>query len=609
MVVSQQDVLGTPTIDSLPRRFADFDTLVDALEYAAEGVRGINIFTPRGALAASLTYAQLRDRAEALGRRLTAFGVAKGDRVALIAETSADFVIAFLGCQYASVLPVPLPLPTSFGGRDGYVGQLHQQMKSCGAAMLIGPAAMADLTEDAGRGLDLRFNGALEAFEARQPAVGALALPSRNDLAYLQYSSGSTRFPHGIEVTHRSLLANCRGQALDGVQLVEDDRNISWLPFYHDMGLVGSLLTPLTNQVSADYLATEDFARRPLQWLRLIDRNRGTISYSPTFGYDICARRLRGSEPLDLSCWRVAGIGGDMIRPDVMREFYKSFAPYGFRATTFVPSYGLAECTLAVSFAPLSTGIEVDLVEEDVLAGDRASRRINGRNGHGRINGHGAPYKLNGAGGINGHHNGNGNGHARLREVVNCGKPLPEYQIEIRDEDGAVLNDREIGRVFVRGESVMRGYFGDPAATRQVLSVDGWLDTGDMGYWFKGSLYLVGRAKDMIIVNGRNHWPQDIEWAAEQVPGIRSGDIAAISVPGRDAEEIPTVLVQCRLRDAADRADFARMIRTQILNATGIVCHIELIPPRTLPRTSSGKLSRSKARAQYLAGGLTALAG
>lgn len=242
---------------------------------------------------------------------------------------------------------MPLPLPTSFGGRDGYVSQLRLQVESCRATAMIGPDSMVEFGEEAGEGLGLKFAGTFAEFEALDCPDGTLVRPETDSLAYLQYSSGSTRFPHGIAITHKALMANCGGQGRDGVQLVDTDRCISWLPFYHDMGLVGTLLTPIANQVSVDFLATEDFARRPMQWLSLMSRNRGTITYSPTFGYDICARRVSASllKELDLSAWRVAGIGGDMIRPDVINNFAETFAEAGFKPTTFVPSYGLAECT------------------------------------------------------------------------------------------------------------------------------------------------------------------------------------------------------------------------------------------------------------------------
>ncbi|WP_417317534.1 fatty acyl-AMP ligase [Emcibacter sp.] len=573
-----------PTLDpTLPRRIADFDTLPDALDYAAKGVRGLNFYSPRGELESSITFALIRERAMEIARRLIHFGMKKGDRVALIAETSEDFVCYFMGCQYAGMLPVPLPLPTSFGGRDGYTSQLHQQMKSCGARMAFSASYMLPLLDEATEGLKLRFVGTADTFEAQIDSknIEAVELPNPqpDDLAYLQYSSGSTRFPHGVAVTHRSLMSNCYGIGAEGVQVNDEDRVVSWLPFYHDMGLVGTLLSPIACQMTTDYLATEAFARRPMQWLKLISRNKGTITYSPTFGYEICSRRANGkdTEGMDLSSWRVAGIGGDMIRADVLRNFHETFSSHGFRETTFLPSYGLAECTLAVSFMTLDTGVEIDLVNEKVLTGE-----IKTLEKYEKANGNGANY----------------------REVVNCGKALSQYELEVRDEDNNALGEREIGRICVRGPSVMVGYFDDEEATEACLSEDGWLDTGDMGYVVDGSVYIIGRIKDLIIINGKNHWPQDIEWAVEQIADLRSGDSAAISIPGDNNEEIPAVLVQCRTRDEADRLDLEDRIKSKVKEMVGASARVVLLPPRSLPRTSSGKLSRSKARQQYLAGKL-----
>jgi fatty-acyl-CoA synthase len=565
------DLTPTPSDDALPRRFADFATLGDALDYAAKGARGLNFHDPRGNLIRPYPFTELRKDALDVGRRLIARGIAPGARIAMLAETGTDFAAAFFGAIYAGIWPVPLPLPTSFGGKDAYIDQLAVQLASSDPVLLLYPReleAMAMAAAEA-RGVEALSYELLA--EADAPAVD-MPKADPDAIAYLQYSSGSTRFPHGVAITHRALLSNLAAHSI-GMHVQEGDRCVSWLPWYHDMGLVGCLLSPVANQVSTDYLKTEDFARRPLAWLDLISRNPGTtLSYSPTFGYDICARRMssqtKASERFDLGRWRVAGNGADMIRPDVMQAFVDAFAEAGFDARAFLPSYGLAEATLAVSIMPPGEGIVVELVEETELSGGGSAMA-------------GRPQ--------------------RYRAVVNCGVPAREMEIEIRDEDGNRLPDRAIGKVWCRGPSVMVGYFRDQEATDACL-VDGWLDTGDMGYMSGGYIYIVGRAKDMIIINGRNHWPQDIEWAVEQLPGFKAGDIAAFAITTPGGEETPAVLVQCRTTDPQERSRLREEIRERVRAITGMNCVVELVPPKTLPRTSSGKLSRSKARNLYLSG-------
>jgi fatty-acyl-CoA synthase len=563
---------ATPTIDDHPRRMADFATLGEALDYAALGRRGMNFHDARGTLVRAYPYSELRGEALANAERFIALGIEPGDRVALVAETGAEFAAAFFGAVYAGAWPVPLPLPTSFGGREAYVDQLRIQLGSCDPKLFLYPAELASFCGDAVAQAGI----AGREWETLADIVTAGAeLPQAHpdEIAYLQYSSGSTRFPHGVAVTHRALLDNLRAHAV-GLKLDDTDRCVSWLPWYHDMGLVGCLLSPVANQISVDYLKTEDFARRPLAWLDLVTRNPGTtLSYSPSFGYDICARRMssqtRAEDRFDLSRWRIAGNGADMIRPDVMQAFVDCFAPAGFQAQAFCPSYGLAEATLAVSLMPPGEGIRLELVEESELSGGDAPDEERPR---------------------------------RYRAVVNCGKPVTGMEIEIRGEDGTPLPDRGIGKVLVRGASVMVGYFRDEESTRACLSPDKWLDTGDMGYMSGGYIYIVGRAKDMIIINGRNHWPQDIEWAVEQLPGFKAGDIAAFAITGPSGEETPAVLVHCRVSDPDERGRLRDDIRERVRAITGISPVVELIPPRTLPRTSSGKLSRTKARNLYLSG-------
>ena len=560
----------TPTQDSLERRWADFETLGAALDYAATGKRGLNFHDARGTLVRPYPFSEMREEALAQARRLIAAGVKPEDRIALIAETGPEFASLFFGVVYAGAWPVPLPLPTSFGGSQHYIDQLSVQLSSCDPKMLFYPAELAAMADEAARqrnveGIDW------ESFSTRDAPDVALPQAKGDDIAYLQYSSGSTRFPHGVVITHEALLNNLAAHSY-GMEVCDTDRCVSWLPWYHDMGLVGCFLSPIANQVSTDYLKTEDFARRPLAWLDLISRNAGTtLSYSPTFGYDICARRMssqtKAGDRFDLSRWRVAGNGADMIRPDVMQSFVDAFADAGFKASAFLPSYGLAEATLAVSLMPPGEGIRVELVEETQLSG--------GSRG--------------------------GDRPQRYRAIVNCGKPVRDMRIEIREEDGTPLPDRAIGKVWCKGKSVMVGYFRDEAATEACM-VGGWLDTGDMGYMSDGYIYIVGRAKDMIIVNGKNHWPQDIEWAVEQLPGFKAGDIAAFAITTPGGEETPAVLVQCRSSDEGERLRLRDEIRERVRSVTGMNCVIELIPPRTLPRTSSGKLSRAKARNLYLSG-------
>ncbi len=568
--LAETKLLATPNTDSLPRRLADFETFGEALDYAATGKRGFNFHDPRGTLTRAYRYTELREDARQVAYELIARGFVPGDRLALIAETGPEFAALFCGAIYAGVWPVPLPLPTSFGGKDNYIEQLAVQLYSSDPKMLVGPNEIGEMTAAAAARQGCEHAGWND-FTAGTAVAVDLPNIQTDDICYLQYSSGSTRFPHGVAVTHRSLLSNLSAHS-HAMELEDNDRCISWLPWYHDMGLVGCFLSLIANQVSGDYLKTEDFARRPLAWLDLITRNQGTsVSYSPTFGYDICARRISSqtavNDRFDLSRWRLAGNGADMIRPDVMQSFVNAFADAGFKASAFLPSYGLAEATLAVTVMPPGEGIRVELVEEERLSG---SRRDLSRP-------------------------------ARYRAIVNCGKAVKDMEVVIRGEDGGTLRDHQIGKVWCRGTSVMHSYFRDPEATAACL-VDGWLDTGDMGYMAKGYLFIVGRAKDMIIINGKNHWPQDIEWAVEQLPGFNHGDIAAFSIEMENGEETPAVLVHCRVSDPVKRLELRDQIRDKVRAITGMNCVIELIPPKSLPRTSSGKLSRAKAKKLYLSG-------
>jgi len=360
-----------------------------------------------------------------------------------------------------------------------------------------------------------------------------------------------------------------------GLDITGADRTVSWLPLYHDMGLVGFMMTPLALQISNDYMTPRDFARRPLQWLNTISRNRGTIAFSPSFGYDLAARRGVNQVPgdLDLRSWRHAGIGGDMVRPDVLERFAEAFEPAGFDRSIFMPSYGMAEVCLAITFSPDKSGIRTDTIDRAALADLQLAKPISDPKDAGRG-----------------------------RRFVLCGRVLPGHRLEVRNEAGKVLGDRQVGRIFIAGPSVMAGYFNDLEATREVLSTDGWLDTGDLGYMLAGDIVVTGRAKDLVIVNGRNVWPQDIEWTIESLRIVRNGDSAAFSVDRGDGERV-VVAVVARVASAEARASLARDVAGAVRESIAVDCEVVLVPPAMgLPMTSSGKLSRSRAKANYLAG-------
>jgi fatty-acyl-CoA synthase len=333
---------------------------------------------------------------------------------------------------------------------------------------------------------------------------------------------------------------------------------VSWLPLYHDMGLIGFVLAPMCAQRSVDLLAPRDFARRPLQWLMLISRRRASITYSPSFGFDLVTRRAQTQslDGIDLSSLRLAGVGADMIRLPILQRFAETFRPAGFDDRAFLPSYGMAEVCVGLSFTRRFGGLRVDTDPETG------------------------------------------------RDFVVCGRVIPGHRVEIRDGDGVVLKERQVGRLFVQGPSVMPGYFRKPDDSAKVLR-DGWLDTGDLGYWHGDELVITGRAKDLIIVNGRNIWPQDIEWAIEALPRLRQGDACAFSVESGAGEEV-VVLVLSYVGDAAELEALTGSIRQTVKETSGVDCRIELISRKFgLPLTSSGKLSRTHAKAKFIAGDYT----
>lgn len=592
-----------PTVStnrSLPFRTAEFGTLVEGLDYAARGETGYNFFSSRGILEQALTYRDIRDRAVTLAQGFEKAGFPRGSRVAMVAETSPEFLIFFFACQYAGMLPVPLPLDIYLGARAEYVSCLRNLMTKAQATIAIASADMIDFVREAAGGLGLDAIGTFDEFYALPSDGGQLRPFQPDESSYIQFSSGSTMAPRGVLISQRAITSNARGIAAHGLQLKQGDRGTSWLPLYHDMGLVGFCLTPLMSQVTIDALAPQSFARRPLIWLKLISEHGGTISFSPNFGYELCVRRGVNStvQDYDLSRWRIAGIGGEMIYAETLNKFAETFVDIGFSPKAFLPCYGQSESTLAITFAPLDRGIKVERIDQDRLATEKKAIRV-------PANGH-----VNGNGAHNGTGNGSGNGsaaHVNSRPFVACGSALPGHQLEIRNDAGDTLPDNHLGHIFAKGPSLMDGYFRDPEATSLVLQDDGWMDTGDLGYLTDGQLVITGRQKDLIILNGRNIWPQDIEEAVKGIDRIGANDVACFSVTQPDGAERIVLVVHCRITDDEGRLELRKAIRATVRKICGSDCDVVLAAPRTLRFTSSGKLSRALVKEDYCAGDITDL--
>ena len=559
----------TATEAGIPARLGTFRSTCDALDYAATGQSGVNFYNSEGLLTRNLTYRELREKAlEMAGRMAARF--ARGARIGVLAETSPDFVITFMACQYAGMVPAPLSLPAAFGGRQTYEWQVSNMVRSAGLSAVFAPPALHEILSSAtaSQEIDLFDLGG-----GNLPAETAEPVPHGPDeLSYIQFSSGSTSEPKGIVATQASLSANCRAIIQEGLQVREGDRAVSWLPLYHDMGLVGFFIAPLYSQLSIDFLSPTDFARRPGTWLKLISANKGTLSYSPSFGYELCVRRHRG-EALDLSSWRAAGIGGDMVRADALDQFSETFAGAGFRRSSFVASYGLAESTLAVSFAPLDTGLNTDRV--DVTRMQASGRAVPASD----LTREGAE-----------------------RSFVSCGRPLPSTELKIVGSDGDELGFRQVGRILIRSASLAAGYFRVDRDLQPLTDEDGWLDTGDLGYWLDDEIVVTGRSKDMILSNGRNIWPQDIEWVAQKVGGRLVARSAAFELrETADASRI-ILLVECRSQEADVRETLTGDIAAAARSVAGAPVSVELVSIKTLPVTSSGKLSRAASRNAYVSG-------
>ncbi len=563
----------TSTARKRPMVIAQFKTLTEGLEYAATCETGFNYYTGRGDLKFRLPYKELQAKSIETARRLVGI-TDEGDRIGIAAVTSPEFAVMFFACQYAGLIPAPLPLPVTLGGRGSYERQLQRMADTGDFSVLLTPASMENIMSSALNDHDVP----VISFEdvEKLPAVEQLRPHQSDGPCYIQYSSGSSSSPKGIIGTQSTVVANCAAiNSAGGLGLVESDRGTSWLPLYHDMGLIGCMISPMMSQMTMDFLDPSDFTRRPLTWLQIISDNGGTFSFSPTFGYDLCVRRWREDRTLDLSKWRKAGIGADMVQPEPLKAFAETFSVFGFNQSAFTPSYGLAEITLAATFTPDGQGLLCDTI--DMERYERTGEAVQ-------------------ASEITPSEN--------CRTFVSCGKIIPKHQIEIRDmELGSDVGQRHVGRICLKGPSVTPGYFHNALATQAAFTHDGWLDTGDLGYWLDDQLVVTGRFKDLILWHGRNIWPQDIEWAAQASAPSRCGRACSFAIGSGDEKDI-ILLLECRTRDAHLLEEIHTTVSSAIRLEIGAPVRLILVPRGTMIITSSGKLSRARVREKFLGGSI-----
>jgi fatty-acyl-CoA synthase len=554
-------------------KHSPFSTLTEGLDYAAQGETGFNFFDARGKLKTVLTYQEMRSRAIETAKGLVGFAD-KNARIGICATTSPEFAILFFACQYAGLVPAPLPLPVTLGGRGSYERQLQRMADTADLRAIFTPASMEPIMSSA---LNDHITPILtfdDVFEL--PKADDIRPHGPDDLCYIQYSSGSSSSPKGIIGSQKSVTANCLGITRDGLKVAEHDRATSWLPMYHDMGLIGFMVAPMMCQLSVDYMDPQDFTRRPITWLQLISDHKGTLSYSPTFGYELCVRRWRNDRELDLSLWRAAGIGGDMVRPEPLTDFSDLFAAMGFNSGSFTPSYGLAETTLAATFAPLGQGLKQHKIDMKKANAEGIAQTANDL----------TPSE-------------------DQRTFVACGEVLPGHTIEIRDFSNNVLTGAgAIGRICLQGPSVSPGYFRNKSATEAAFSDAGWLDTGDLGYWLDGQLVVTGRSKDLILWHGRNIWPQDLEWAAQAAAPHRCGRACAFSSGGAGDEKEIRLLLEARTRDSKMLEEIHSAVSAAIRLEVGVPVKLQLVPRGSMIITSSGKLARARVKEKFLGGAI-----
>jgi acyl-CoA synthetase (AMP-forming)/AMP-acid ligase II len=533
-------------------------TLPEALAGAAHASTGY-CFVVDG-VETTRSYADIYRSALCVARSIGESGLQRGDLVAIVLADAEQYLTTLFGASIAGVVPASLYPPSTTTELAQYLELTANILRSSKARAVVTDATLASRFEALRTGCpELALVLERESLDA--PPLEPERLPSLDDIAFVQFTSGSTSTPKGVALSHRNVSANVEAiNGPAGLAAVADDVAVSWLPLNHDMGLVGMALGPVYAARPGVLMPPATFVRRPAEWLRAITRHRATVSFAPNFAFDLCVRRVKDGDlaTLDLSSWRIAGCGAEPIHAPTLAAFAAKFAPVGFRDTAFFPTYGLAEHVLAATFPPRGRRPKTEIA----ASGTREDAAVT---------------------------------------LVSCGRPFPGHELRIVDETGGQLAERQVGEIVLAGPSVMLGYYNQDALTAQTIR-NGWLHTGDLGFLSGGELFVCGRLKDIIIVNGRKFHPQDLEWAVDDLAGVRRGRVVAFgsSVPGR-ADRV-VIVVEPSGTVAGDA--LTESIRRQVGNLFGLyVDDVAIVPSGTIGRTTSGKVQRAATRARYEAEG------
>ena len=573
-------------------------TLIDILRGNAKHTAKAITFVRATGEESVVSFPELYRLACQRARALRAIGLKQGDRVALVLHDPQEFVLTFLGALTGGIVAVPIYPPATMAKLEAYGETVRHVLAASGAKVLVTSESHLTMLENHLLG----EHGGRESFDTRlvlekhvrgenEAGHEPPCVVAPDDLAFLQFTSGSTSRPKGVLVTHANLSANSHAIMFDGLKTHEGDRGVCWLPLYHDMGLIGFVVAPLFAQVEVMFLPTASFIRRPSLWLDAIHRFRGTITFAPNFAYALATRAVQDRQTTnwDLSCLRVLGCGAEPIQASVLEAFVTRFSALGVSKKALLPCYGMAEATLAITFHELGTDVVTDRVSLEQM---RQGRAVKVQNGEPAL------------------------------ELVGCGKPFPQHEIAIVDRAGNQTNDREVGEIWFRGPSVTRGYFDDKEATESTFGASiksitpsgvtkranghdaGWLRTGDLGYLADGELFICGRAKDLIILNGKNYYPEDIERIVSRVDGIREAQCVAFSRLDESGAEHAVVVAEGR-RGGAEGELIAKAVISAVRAEAGLVIdEVHLIKRGTLPKTSSGKVRRRETKRRLEAGEL-----